>query len=138
MHELAICQEMLLLVENVAMERGAARVDRIVVIIGPLSGVEIPLLQRAFSVARARTPAADAALEVETSDIRISCRSCGATSGAVANNLTCGHCGDWRVDLQQGDEMLLKTVELSGIDRTGEIADRDGEPAVAPISATVH
>jgi len=138
MHELAICQEMLSLVENVAMERGAARVDRIVVIIGPLSGVEIPLLQRAFSVARTRTPAADATLEVETSDIRISCRSCGATSGAVANKLTCGHCGDWRVDLQQGDEMLLKTVELSGIDRTGEIADRDGEPAHAPISATVH
>ncbi len=132
MHELAICQEMLSLVSRIAAERGATRIDRIVVIIGPLSGVEVPLLQRAFSVARAGTPAANAALESEICGVRVRCRTCGVTSGASVSRLTCGRCGDWRVDLQQGDEMLLKTVELSGV------ADGAGQQAVATRSPTVH
>ena len=132
MHELALCQEMLSLVSRIAAERGATRVDRIVVIIGPLSGVEIPLLQRAFSVARAGTPAANAALEPEICGVRVRCRKCGVTSGASVSKLTCGRCGDWRVDLQQGDEMLLKTVELSGM------ADDAGQQLVATQSPTVH
>jgi hydrogenase nickel incorporation protein HypA/HybF len=132
MHELAICQEMLSLVSRIAAERGATRIDRIVVIIGPLSGIEIPLLQRAFSVARAGTPAANAALESEICGVRVRCRKCGATSGASVNKLTCGRCGNWRVDVQQGDEMLLKTVELSGL------ADGAGQQVPATQPPTVH
>ncbi len=118
MHEFAICQDLLSQVSRIADERGATRVDRIVAIIGPLSGIEIPLLERAFSVARCGTVAADAVLEAEPCDILVHCRQCAATSGATAGNLTCRQCGDWRVDLKQGDEMLLRTVELSGITGT--------------------
>jgi len=115
MHELAICQDLLSQVSRIANERGATRVDRIVTVIGPLSGVEIPLLESAFSIARCGTVAADAILETEPCGILVQCRQCGATSETSAGNLTCRQCGDWRVDLKQGDEMLLRTVELSGI-----------------------
>jgi hydrogenase nickel incorporation protein HypA/HybF len=115
MHELAICQDVLAQVRRIADERGATRVDRIVVVIGPLAGVEIPLLERAFSIARGGTLAANAELDAEISDIVVRCRTCGITSNASIGKLTCNSCGDWRVDVQQGEEMLLKTVELSGI-----------------------
>jgi len=115
MHELAICQDLLTQVSHIADEHGATRVDKIIAVIGPLSGVEILLLERAFSVARCGTVAADAVLETEPCDILVHCRQCDATSAATANNLTCRQCGDWRVDVTQGEEMLLRTVELSGI-----------------------
>lgn len=119
MHELAICQEILSQVSGIAANRGARQVDRIVLEIGPLSGVEIPLLKRAFSVARASTIAASAELRCESCDIRIHCRGCGKNSVATAHKLTCRHCGDWQIDVLQGEEMLLRTVELSGFSQNG-------------------
>lgn len=131
MHELAICQEMLSQVSNIAMEHGAAGVDRIIVVIGPLSGVEVPLLKRAFSIARAGTVAESAVLDCESSEIRVRCRGCGDITAATINKLTCGHCGDWQVEVQQGEEMLLKSLQLSGI------PDQDCAP-IAPSKATTE
>ena len=65
MHELSICQGLLAQVEQVAATHHADRVDSIVVQVGPLAGVEIPLLEQAFSVARAGTVAANALLVIE-------------------------------------------------------------------------
>lgn len=115
MHELSVCQSMLLQVGRIALGRGAAAVDRIVVIVGPLSGVEPPLLERAFSVARAGTLAEYAEIEIETGAIEVLCRECGATSKVRVNNLTCRSCGDWRVEVREGEDLILKSVELSGI-----------------------
>ncbi|RLA28773.1 MAG: hydrogenase nickel incorporation protein HypA [Gammaproteobacteria bacterium] len=128
MHELAICQDVLSQVRHLADKRGASRVDRIVVIIGPLAGVEIPLLERAFSVARSGTIAANAVLDVESTDIVVQCRTCSVRSKASIGKLTCGSCGDWRVDVRQGEEMLLKTVELS--------VNTDDQLPVDPASTT--
>jgi hydrogenase nickel incorporation protein HypA/HybF len=107
---------MLAQVRRIAAQHGADRVDRIVLVIGPLSGIEIPLLERAFTVARAGTIAASAEFVCEPNEIHVHCRDCGRTTIATINNLTCGGCGDWQIEMQQGDEMLLKTVELSGVD----------------------
>lgn len=106
---------MLSQVSHIAAEHGATGVDRIIVVIGPLSGVEAPLLKRAFSIARAGTVAENAELDCESSEIRVHCRGCGDITAVTINNLTCSHCGDWQVDVRQGEEMLLKTLELSGI-----------------------
>jgi hydrogenase nickel incorporation protein HypA/HybF len=114
-HELAICQGILSQVGSIARQRGARRVDRIVVSVGPLSGVEAPLLDRAFEVARCGTVAEQATLEIRTSRLVVACRQCGNENEAEANRLLCGACGGWQVDIKQGDEMMLLSVELSGI-----------------------
>ena len=115
MHELSICQEMLSQVTTIASDKGASAVDKIIVIIGPLSGVEVPLLERAFSVARGGTVAANAILESIIGPIIVCCRSCGDKTHVAMNSLICGVCGDWNVDVVEGEELILKTVELSGI-----------------------
>lgn len=112
MHELAICQGMLERVEAVAADRGARAVSRVVVRIGPLSGVEPSLLQSAFTLARAGTPAASAVLEIETAPVRVLCRACGAQSEAVANRLVCAACGGMRTRLISGDELRLVSLDL--------------------------
>lgn len=112
MHEFAVCQSLLSQVEQVAHQNGADRVSRIVLEVGPLSGVVPELLNRAFQVARLGGIAARAELSIELSEIRVRCQRCDRESTVRANNLLCAHCGDYHVTLQSGDELMLKSVEL--------------------------
>jgi hydrogenase nickel incorporation protein HypA/HybF len=113
MHELSVCQSLLDQVQRIAADHGADRVERIVLRIGPLSGVEGPLLRNAFPLAAAGTVAEHAVLEIEPAPVRVHCITCGAESDATPNRLLCGACGDWHTRLVSGDEMLLARLELS-------------------------
>ena len=115
MHEMSICQALMDQVERIAGEQGASRVDKIVLSIGPLAGVEPELLSRAYEVARLQTIAENAELEIETGPIVVECRKCGASGEAGVSRLVCPSCGDWQVNLTQGDELLLLRLEVSGI-----------------------
>ena len=115
MHEMSICQALMDQVERIAGEQGASRVDKIVLSIGPLAGVEPELLSRAYEISRAQTIAENAELEIETGPIVVECRKCGASGEAGVSRLVCPSCGDWQVNLTQGDELLLLRLEVSGI-----------------------
>jgi len=112
MHELAVCQGLISQVTRIAAEHDARAVERIVVRVGPLSGVEVPLLQQAYTLARAGTVAEQAELVTESLPVRVHCSQCGADTDAAVNRLVCGACGDWRTQLLSGDEMILASVEL--------------------------
>ena len=112
MHEMAICQSLLSEVGRVAAENGAMAVTRVVVSVGPLSGVEITQLARAFDLARMGTVAEGAELEIEDIPVTIWCAPCGIESRVEPNKLLCGGCGGWRVTLRSGDELLLKRLSL--------------------------
>lgn len=112
MHELSLCRRLLKEVARVAAAHDAGRVTRLTVSIGPLSGVEAPLLERAFAIARQNTVAKHAVLVTEIAPIRVSCRNCEKESDTAANNLRCRNCGDWHVRLLSGDALLLKGVEM--------------------------
>ena len=112
MHELSVCQALLGQVEAIAQEHRAKGVEKIVLRIGPLAGVEPRLLREAFPIARAGSVAASAELQIEILPIKVRCESCGAESEAAANRLLCGACGDWHTQLISGDELLLASVEM--------------------------
>ena len=113
MHELSVCLALLEEVQRVAAENDASEVTRIVVTIGPLSGVEPDLLRNAYPLAVTGTIAENAELEIEPADIVVRCSECGAESAATPNRLLCGECGDYKTNLVSGDEMILARVELS-------------------------
>ena len=113
MHELAVCQGMLDQVTRIAAEHHATGVNRILLRIGALSGVEPELLHQAFPLASAGTVAADAELAIETAAIRVRCDTCGEETEALPNRLICGSCGDWHTRVVSGDEMMLMSVELT-------------------------
>jgi len=112
MHELSVCQDLIRQVEKVAAAHDAVAVERIVLQIGELSGVEPPLLERAFTVARAGTVAAAAEMEIRTGPVVVLCTECGGRSAVPANRLVCTYCGDWRVRVVEGEELLLLSIEL--------------------------
>jgi len=112
MHELAICQGLMTRVEQSALENRATSVKRIFLSVGALSGVEPPLLARAFEIVRLGTIAEAAELEIETGPVIVECSACGARSEVRINRLLCGSCGNWRVQVKEGEELLLLSLEF--------------------------
>ena len=113
MHELSVCLALLDQVQTIAKEQGASRVERILLRLGPLSGVEAALLANAYPLAAAGTIAEHALLEIEPAPVRVHCRECGAETDATPNRLICGECGDFRTNLVSGDELLLASLEFT-------------------------
>jgi hydrogenase nickel incorporation protein HypA/HybF len=126
MHELSVCLSLLDQVERIAREHGADGVERILLRIGPLSGVEAPLLRNAYPLAAAGSVAEHARLDIETAPVRVRCSACGAETDAAPNRLVCGQCGDWHTRLISGAEMLLASLELRLPD-AGAADDDDAE-----------
>jgi hydrogenase nickel incorporation protein HypA/HybF len=112
MHEMAICGALLEQIEAIAHQH-SARVTRVHLAIGPLSGVEPALLRHAYPLACAGTAAEGSDLVIEAAAVRVRCRSCGVESSASAQRLLCAECGNWQTELTGGDELLLLKVELS-------------------------
>jgi hydrogenase nickel incorporation protein HypA/HybF len=113
MHELSICQALLDQVERIAVEHGASAVERILLRVGPLSGVEGSLLRHAYPLAAAGTIAENAELVIEAAPVRVACSDCGAETDAIPNRLLCGDCGSYKTRLVSGDELLLANLELT-------------------------
>lgn len=116
MHELSVAQALVEQLQDHARHHGAQGVGRVVVRIGPLASVVPELLAAAFPMAAAGTVAQDAALELESLPVRVRCRSCSAETEAAPNRLRCGACGDWQTTLLSGDELILASLELIGIE----------------------
>ena len=112
MHELSVCLALTRTVARIAGEHGAERVERIRLRVGPLSGIETPLLEHAFPLAAAGTPAEGARLEIRAAPVVVACTVCGKETECAPNRLLCGSCGDFRTRVVSGEEMLLESVDL--------------------------
>lgn len=116
MHEFAICQALLQQLEELVARHGARSVQRLMVQVGPLSGVEPALLSAAFEVARCGGCAQNAELVLESLPLRVRCTVCGTEAQATHDRLSCRACGSSRTQLLSGDELLLRHVEMSMAD----------------------
>ena len=122
MHELSVCLSMLQQVEQIARERDAAKVIKITLCIGPLSGVEPELLRHAYPLAAAGSIAEDAELIMESAEIVVRCSQCDSETRVPPNKLLCGSCGDYRTRVVSGDELTLLRVALDGAARPQKTA----------------
>lgn len=114
MHELSVCQDLVIQVERIAREH-QAQVSSITVRIGPLSGVEPALLEQAYPLAVAGTCLSTARLVIDSLPVRVHCRTCQEDTDATPNRMLCRSCGDWRTDVLSGDELQLASVELNRV-----------------------
>jgi hydrogenase nickel incorporation protein HypA/HybF len=111
-HELAVCTALIDQIAEIAREHDARRVRRLVLRIGPLAGIEVDALRRAYPLASAGTRAAGADLLIEVAPVRVECLECAAEAAVPQNRLTCPSCGSWRTRVLSGDELVLVSVEL--------------------------
>ncbi len=112
MHELSVCMSLLDQVTAIAEERDARRVTRIELTVGPLSGIEIDLLETAWPIAAAGSLADEAEFIVEATPVVVHCGACGEETPATSNRLVCGNCGAHQTRVVSGEEMILQRLEL--------------------------
>lgn len=109
MHELAITES---LVAAVTEKVGAARVVRLRLEIGKLSGVVVDSVRFCFDVCAAGTPLEGATLEVVEPPGRALCRDCAEESGVDDGILLCD-CGSANLELLGGTELRIDEVEVT-------------------------
>jgi hydrogenase nickel incorporation protein HypA/HybF len=113
-HELSLCANLIEQLEQLAVEAAAAKVGRIELKIGVLSGVEPQLMAAAFGMAQVGTIAENAALFIEVTQPVIHCHDCNHEGEVSPQNLLCPHCGSESTELVAGHELILARVELLG------------------------
>lgn len=111
MHELSIAQA---IVDVATRHAGESRVVSVYVRVGQLRQVVPSALQFSFELCAHGTPVEGAALELEAVLIGVTCRSCGAQSEPGGFPLACGACGGLDVDVVQGEELQVESLELEG------------------------
>ena len=114
MHETALVRSLLVQVEYLLHEHGGASVERIVVEIGPLSGVEPLLVRGAFEqFAPLTSTVATADLQIEETSLAAECNRCQSEFEIPAFQFVCPACGSTAVRVIRGDEFRLLSVDIA-------------------------
>ncbi|MRI83658.1 MAG: hydrogenase maturation nickel metallochaperone HypA [Nitratiruptor sp.] len=129
MHEYSIVQSLLTLIEDHAKRHGAGKVQKVVVKVGILSGVEPHLLEMAFETFKEGTIAQEAQLHLIVQPIEVHCHTCGATTTFPKASLffECSQCGGSDLELIAGEELHLMELELADSSRNGNHRGEDRE-----------
>lgn len=116
MHEMSIAVELLARAEEIAAEHNLRRIRSLTVRAGALRGIVPEALELAFSEAAQGTVAAGASLTVQTAPARVRCRRCGTSFAPTVDSFLCPRCNQADVEILQGQEILLLSVEGTSAD----------------------
>jgi hydrogenase nickel incorporation protein HypA/HybF len=113
MHEASIMQNVFDLAFAHLQQESATRIVRLRLRVGILAGVIPEALAFAFEAMKTDTPAAQAEMEVERVPARLVCRDCHREFEPECFPAPCPGCGNWAVEVRQGDELDLVLVEFA-------------------------
>ena len=114
MHELGIMASALDAVHRQTAREGAERVERIVLRIGTLAGVDLDALRFAYEALAPGSVAAGAVLEIEQVPARAWCRRCDAEFGASPGMIfQCPFCHDYSGEIRAGRELGIARLEFT-------------------------
>ena len=112
MHEMALAESMLEIVEQTARANHAARVTLIRLEIGALSHVEPEALRFCFDVVTRASLADGARLEIQTTPGEAWCMPCGTTVPLSGLGKACPRCGSYQLSISKGDAMQVRDIEV--------------------------
>lgn len=119
MHELAVAERLLEIVEQEARPYAGARVVRISLKIGQLSAVVPDALRFAFAAISRGGVAENAALEIEEVPLSIRCHACAEVFHVEDPFMVCPQCGGCDVELVSGRELEITSMEIEDGDKAG-------------------
>ncbi len=113
MHELSVAVSIVEAVEEELARNPEARVTRVMVRVGTLSGVAAEALEFAWSSAVEGTRLMGAALEIELVEVVAWCPRCENETPVVERYLLrCPACGEATPEIREGRELEIRAVEV--------------------------
>jgi hydrogenase nickel incorporation protein HypA/HybF len=109
MHELSIAESVVEIADRHARGRRVAKVE---LRVGHLRQVVPSALEFAFELVSEGTAVEGAELEMHEVAAAGSCRSCGARTPLPHFPLVCRHCGGFDVEVTEGEELSVESLEL--------------------------
>jgi hydrogenase nickel incorporation protein HypA/HybF len=109
MHELAIAESV---VDTVTERLPCAKVTRVHLEIGPLSGVVADSIRFCFDLATEGTGLAGAQLDITEPPVQCRCRSCGAEFAPDSPVVLCA-CGSPDVAVLSGEQLKIISVSVA-------------------------
>ncbi len=113
MHEVSLMEQAVDIAEHHARKAGGTRIRAIKVRIGESSGVVREALEFAFEAVTDGTMAEGASLEVEVTATVCYCARCGSDVTPANVFHECPSCGSFSVDVVQGMELELASLEVT-------------------------
>jgi hydrogenase nickel incorporation protein HypA/HybF len=111
MHELSLTQSM---VDAIVERMGDARITRVRLEIGKLSGVVVDSIRFCFDLVAAGTAVEGAALEVEEPSGSCRCRDCSERFTVDDPIVLCPRCDGANVEVLSGRDIRIRSVEVMG------------------------
>lgn len=112
MHELALSRDLVELIDQETVARGAERVVHVVLEIGILSHVDPHAMSFGFEAATKGSRADGATLEITTPPGEAWCMDCAETVSITRRGDGCPLCGGHKLMVTGGEEMRLKEMEI--------------------------
>lgn len=113
MHEMALAESMLEIVEATARKEGASRVTNVRLEIGALSHVAADALRFCFDVVTRGSLAEGATLDIDDVAGEAWCMPCGGTVPLVRLGDPCPNCGSFQLAVTQGEDMRVKDIAIA-------------------------
>ena len=111
MHEVALAEEVLRIVQDAARREGLGRVSALWLEIGQLSSVEPEAMHFCFESVARGSVAAGARLEIVTVAGAAWCRDCRAVVAMSALGDACPRCGGYQMQVTSGAQMRVRQLE---------------------------
>ncbi|MCB1857371.1 MAG: hydrogenase maturation nickel metallochaperone HypA [Gammaproteobacteria bacterium] len=112
MHEISLCEGILLVLEEQAASQGFQRVTKVWLEIGDLAGVELEALRFGFEVVTRNSLADGAVLEILGVQGEAWCMQCSARVVVKQRFDRCPRCGGFQLQVVGGEQMRIKELEV--------------------------
>ncbi len=112
MHEMALCESVLQIMEKEAGRQGFSRVKTVWLEIGELSSVEVEAMRFSYEVVTRNSLADGSVLEIVRVPGTAWCMHCGKNVNIQQRFDACPDCGGYQLQVTGGEEMRIKELEV--------------------------
>lgn len=113
MHEYSLALNLIEVVLEEGEKRNAKKIDRIVLKVGKLSGVETVLLSHSFEILkRENEKLKDAILEIDLEQPLMKCKNCNNIFTSEDFPFICPKCGNIFTEMIKGSDIIIEKIEM--------------------------
>ena len=128
MHEMGIVISFVKTAQDYAARSNAARVVRVVLQLGEISGIEGRYLSEFYPAVVEGTLLEGSELVIETIEAGVFCTDCANTYNPMKSAMKCPSCGSERCDVIEGRSLLIKEIDIeqAGMPSSSTAEERNG------------